>query len=639
MEKLNIGIIAHVDAGKTTLTENILYLGGVVSKVGRVDKGDTQTDSMDIERRRGISVKAAATSFIKDNIKFNIIDTPGHVDFVAEVERSLQVLDGVVLVISAKEGLQSQTRILMDTIIAQGIPAAIFINKIDRMGADAQRVAEDASAYMGGCFVFTQKIGENGEILPLSHEEMVEGGDALYLLEDKLLESFINAEEITPERFYSGLTRHTKQGNLYPVFFGSALYGIGVQQLHDQLPLFLPFSPSDSDAALSGVVFKISNVGAERLVYIRLFQGSLHLRKMVEHGGKEEKITRLAGLADGKVVSCGVIEAGDIGILYSKDMKVGDVLGEPWRGIRHVQLARPTLNVEVLAANPQQSRQLYEALTNLADEDPLLDLSMGRKLKLIVKMFGEVQKEILQEQLIERFGINAHFSKASTIYMEAPTVPAFAIAPFFNGTPFRAGIGLRIKPLPRGSGLQYISEVSLGDLSKAFQNAVEEAVFETCKRGVYGWEITDAQVIFDFSEYDSVTSTPSDFRNLIPIVLMKASARAEMVLLEPFLLFELRIPSQSISRALGDLQKMDAIISQTTTLPDDDFIQITGKIPADNCRDYGARIGGYAEGRGVWITKFHSYDDTSFDSAKVNEDEINLATNMSLYILHKSGAR
>jgi len=317
---------------------------------------------------------------------------------------------------------------------------------------------------------------------------------------------------------------------------------------------------------------------------------------------------------------------------------VGDVLGQPWRGMRQVQLARPTLNVEVFPDNTQQTRQLYEALAVLTDEDPLLDLSVGKK--LVVKMFGEVQKEILQEQLRERFDIDAHFSKTSTIYMETPTTSASAVAPLGrSGTPFRAGAGLRVEPLPRGSGLQYVSEVSLGDLSKTFQNAVEEAVLETCKKGVYGWEITDVRVVFDFSEYDSVSSTPSDFRNLIPVVLMEAIGKTDMVLLEPFLLFELRIPSQSVSKALGDLQQMNANISQTATLPNDDFIQVAGIIPAHNCRDYGSKVGGYTEGRGVWITKFYNYNDTPFDPDKVNEDEINIATNKPLYVLHKSGAK
>ncbi|MCL2855048.1 MAG: TetM/TetW/TetO/TetS family tetracycline resistance ribosomal protection protein [Defluviitaleaceae bacterium] len=643
MKKLNIGIIAHVDAGKTTLTENILYLGGAINKVGRVDKGDTQTDSMDVERRRGISVKAAATSFFKDDIKFNIIDTPGHVDFVAEVERSLQVLDGVVLVISAKEGLQSQTRILMDAIMAQRMPAVIFINKIDRMGAGADKVADEACAYMGGRLVRTQKVGANNEITPFSDDEMMEqSGDALYMLDDDLMACFVNGEEITGPRFYNSLTRHTKQGQLYPVFFGSALHGIGVQWLLDQLPFYLPCSPNNNDAPLSGVVFKVQNIYKERLVYIRLFQGSLHLRQIVKYGskGKEEKLTRIAGLENGKIVNRSTIEAGDIGILYIKDMKIGDILGDAWGAMRNMQLARPTLSVEVSPTLPEQARALYEALVVLADEDPMLDLSIGKK--LAVRMFGEVQQEILKELLMERYGICTAFSKASTIYMETPTVSASSKALIYrSGTPFAAGAGLRIEPLARGSGLQYTSEISLGDLAKTFQNAVEEAVMETCKKGVYGWEITDVKIAFDYADYDSVMSTPSDFRNLIPLLLMEAFAAASMMLLEPYLHFELRAPAQSTSKALGDLQRMHAAIEQTTTLPDadDDFIRITGTIPADTCRDYGAKIGGYTEGRGVWVTKFQGYKDMPFDPTKVNEDEINLAANKALYLMYKSGAQ
>ena len=592
--KINIGIVAHVDAGKTTLTENILYLGGVIKSIGRVDKGDTQTDSMDVERRRGISVRAAATSFVHNGVKFNLIDTPGHVDFVAEVERALFVLDGVILVASAKEGLQSQTRVLMDTIRACGIPCVVFINKIDRSGAEPQRVFTEANEYMGGWL--------------------------------------INADEMDEE-----LMTLAKAGQVYPVLYGSALKGVGVEELLEALPKFLPQAPENVDDALSAVVFKVDNNGRERLVFVRLFAGRLEIRKTVEFGGNTEKITRLARLENGKIVPCDVVEAGDIAVLYIKDLKIGDVLGENWHRLRNVRLARPTLSVEVLPKQPEQARGLYEALVVLADEDPLLDLSSGKN-ALSIDIFGEVQMEILQELLRERFGIDAEFSEATTIYMEAPTAAASAVAPFSNGTPWAAGVGIRVEPLPRGSGLQYATEVSFGDLGKTFQNAVEEAVLGTCKNGVFGWEVTDAKVVFDFSDYDSVMSAPSDFRNLTPIVLLEALGQAEMALLEPFLDFELRVPENSISKALYDLGKMEAQIEQTTA-SEAGFVRILGMVAAHNCKDYGAKIGGYTSGQGLWLTKFRGYDNTSFAQEKVNTEEINVAANKALYVLHKSGAK
>ena len=638
MKKLNIGIIAHVDAGKTTLTENILFLGGVVAKAGRVDKGDTQTDAMAVERRRGISVRAAATSFCRDGIKFNLIDTPGHVDFVAEVERNLAVLDGVVLVISAKEGLQSQTRILMDTMKARKIPGVIFINKIDRMGANVEAVMQDTKDYMDGRLIVTQRITADGKICDLADNEFMEAAaDTLYSHDDDLMTQFVNGEAITPSDFYNRLMFHTQSGGLYPVFFGSALYGIGVENLLDNLPNYLPVRDGDNALPLSAVVFKVDNSGKERLVYLRLFSGSICVREIVTYRGKTEKITRLAGLVSGKLTRANTIEAGDIAVLYSKDLMVGDILGDPSSNARvqGYHLGRPTLNVEIVPTNAEQRRALYEALALLADEDPMLGLSTENA--LTVQLFGEIQMEILREILMERYAIAAEFTSARTIYMEAPTQAAIAKITI-GETFFRAGVGLSITPLPRGSGLEYIPAVPLGALTQSFQAAVEEAVFTTCKQGLFGWEMTDMRIVFDHSDYDSVTSTPAAFRDLVPLVLMQAIANAEMALLEPILDYELQIPREAASKAMYDLRMMNATIDSTNTVIGDAFTMI-GQIPADVCRGYGAKIGSYTEGRGVFLTKFSGYRTTPFAAEKVNDRRINPASNPALYVMQKLGAR
>ena len=635
MTKINIGIIAHVDAGKTTLTENILFLGGAIKQVGRVDKGDTQTDSMDVERRRGISVRAAATSFYRDGIKFNIIDTPGHVDFVAEVERNLAVLDGVVLVVSAKEGLQSQTRILMDTVMNRQIPAVIFINKIDRMGADVDAVVRDANEYMGGRLVATQRITENGEVHVLDDTELMEtAAETLYSHDDELMAKFINNEDIPPEDFFSSLIHHTKNGQLYPVFFGSALYGVGVDELLTALPRYLPDAGGNNDT-LSAVVFKVDNSNKKRLVYVRIYSGSISFRGPVSFHGQTWQVTKLYGLYDGRLTKAATVEAGDIAVLRFGNLMVGDILGEPNPNIRSVRLGRPTLSVEVMPRNPDQRPELYKALSLLADEDPLL--SFNGQNAMSVQLFGEIQLEILHEILSQRYSIEADLTIARTIHMETITQTARAATPL-GKTFFRSGVGFTVTPLPRGSGIEYVSEVSYGELEKSFQTAVEDAVHNVCKNGLYGWEMTDIRVTFDYSDYDSVTSTPSAFRNLVPLVLMEAVKNAEPVLLEPILAYELRVPSQAVSKAMYDLRMMNAAIDGTAALPGD-ISAITGHVPADACRGYGAKIGSYTEGRGVFLTKFSGYRDAVFAEEKVNEDHVNPAANAALYVMQKLGAR
>ncbi|MCL2501367.1 MAG: TetM/TetW/TetO/TetS family tetracycline resistance ribosomal protection protein [Defluviitaleaceae bacterium] len=634
MKKLNIGIIAHVDAGKTTLTENILHLGGVIASPGRVDKGNTATDSMAVERRRGISVRAAAASFVKDGVLYNLIDTPGHVDFVAEVERSLAVLDGVVLVVSAVEGLQSQTRVLMDTIRSFGIPAVIFINKIDRMGADALGAARAVGEYMGS-YVLAQRV-EDGEIHVLDDDAfMALNGEVLYNRDDELLALFVENKPIGTDLFFERLYRNTRQSGIYPIFFGSALYGVGCGELFEAIPRYLPAKEYENTPPLSAIVFMVDTSGAERLAYLRIFGGCLRIRETVSYKDKEEKITRLGRLAGNKTVACTLLETGDVGVLYLKDLKVGDVIGEAPLTARKVGLARPTLNVEVTAKQPEQKRALYEALVQLADEDPLLNLSSGKKLNL--RLLGEVQKEILSEILSERYGIEAEFSESRTVYMETPAAEGTITAPINrNGTFFPAGVGFTVKPLPQGSGLRYTRKVTFGVLEKTFQNAVEEAVYDVCKRGLYGWEITDCEVIFDYSDYDSVNGTPSAYRNLVPPVLMEVFAQCGMILLEPYVDFELRIPSGAVSKALYELARMNAEITETDAMGE--AVRITGTVPADACKSYGIKVNSYTEGRGLWLTRFKGFMQTGFDQAKVNEDEINPAVNKAMYLMQKMGA-
>lgn len=635
MKKLNIGIIAHVDAGKTTLTENILHLGGVIAAAGRVDKGNTTTDSMDVERRRGISVRAAAASFAKDSVLYNLIDTPGHVDFVAEVERSLSVLDGVVLVVSAVEGLQSQTLVLMDTIRSFGIPAVIFINKIDRMGADALAVAREVGEYMGGRYVLTQRIDENGGLVCLHDDEyMKQNNEVLYNHDEELLTRFVENEPITVDLFFDRLYQHTRGGEIYPVFYGSALNGVGCRELLAALPRYMPAKEYESNEPLSAMVFMVNTAGTERLTYLRIFAGVLKIRETVTYKGKDEKVTRLSKLEGSKIVPCAALEAGDVGVLYLKDLKVGDIIGEYPLHVRSVSLARPTLNVEAAAKQPEQKRALYEALMQLADEDPLLNVSSGKRLNL--RLFGEVQKEIIAELLRERYGIEAVFSESRTVYMEAPSVETRVIYPIYRRAFFPAGAGFTIKPLPRGSGLTYTAKISLGELTKHFQNAVEEAVYDVCKRGIYGWEVTDCEIIFDYSDFDSVNGTPSAYRDLVPLVLMECFAQAGMVLLEPYQFFELRLPASGVSRALYDLNRMAADIGEMSG--HDENVKITGVIPADACKGYGLKISSFTEGRGVWLTRFKGFADTPFSQEKVNTDEINPAANQSIYLMQKLGA-
>lgn len=635
MRVLNIGILAHVDAGKTTLTENILFCAGAISHIGRVDHGNTQTDTMDLERKRGISVKATTTSFYWNDVKINLIDTPGHVDFVAEVQRSLSILDGVVILVSIKEGLQSQTRILIDTIVSQGIPAIVFFNKIDRVGVQADKIVREVNAYMHNRLIITQHINNNLDIVPLCTNGLINKNEnALCEQDHDLLGKLVNGETIAAEYIQEKIKSHTHAAQLYPAFFGSALHGVGVEQLLNGITSYLPKAVGAPQKPLSAMVFKVDNQGEVRKVYARLYHGSLKLRDPITVRNHTSKITGLAKLEQGKLLACNAVSSGDICVLFNKNLRVGDVIGAHTPDMRNICLGQPTISLEIKPVHPHQKKPLLDALMILSDEDPTLNFLAESKMTL--QMYGDVQVEIVQQLLMERYNIPVEFSNERTIYMEAPTTTATFIAPIYRTTRFAAGAGFRIEPLPRGRGIEYVSEVSLGELEQMFQNAVEEAVYATCTHGIYGWGITDARVVFCHSDFDSVYGTPSAFRNLVPLVLIEAFKRSGMVLLEPYLAFDLRIPPHSVGKAFRDLSQMRAVIETTTS--HDEETMIHGAIPAAECKGYGANIASYTEGQGVYLTKFLDYRETNFADDKVNHDKINPATNKSLYLLSKSKA-
>lgn len=577
MKTINIGIVAHVDAGKTTTTENLLYYSGAIKSVGKVDLGSTQTDSMELERQRGITIKSSAISFTWNSVKVNIIDTPGHADFVSEVERSLSVLDGAILVISAVEGIQSQTRILFNTLKTLKIPTIIFINKIDRVGANCNKVFEDIKKAMSNKIVRLQKAHGEG-----SREVYLNNLDEINTTNDEIIN------------------------------------------------------------VLSGVVFKIERTNTnEKKVYVRLFEGKISVRDRIEVPNKDiiEKVKKINGLENGKLIEIASMESGDIGILYGlTSFKVGDVIGIANDRTKNISIAKPTLKTNISAVNKDENRELFKALTFLTEEDPLLELGMDDEDKEIyINLFGEVQMEILSSILDDFYGIKVEFSNIQTIYKETPKGVGTAMMLMQEGSnPFWATVGLKIEPGIRGEGLKYISNVSIGSLPKSFQNAIEEAVVKTSKQGLFGWEVTDIKVTLTCGEFFSPASTPADFRNVTPMVFMEALYQAKTDLLEPLHEFELRIPQNVLSKAIWDLQTMRATFDNPIIV-EDEFL-IKGLIPVENSKEYKLKIASYTEGKGMFLTKFFGYKKVPFEFAKTRQKSTYDPLNKKEYLLHKLNA-
>ena len=495
---LNLGILAHVDAGKTTLTERLLYAAGVIDEIGSVDAGTTQTDSLALEQQRGITIKSAVVSFAIDDVTVNLIDTPGHPDFIAEVERVLSVLDGAVLVISAVEGVQPQTRLLMRALQRLRVPTLMFVNKIDRRGADCERALRQIEEWLTPAAVPMGAPSESGTRSA----------------------SFTPYGEPDDE-----LVAQSKRALLHPVFFGSALRGAGVDAVMRGIADLLPAEAGDADAPVSARVFKIERGPAgEKIAYARMHAGTLRVRDRVQFG----KVTAISVFDEGASVRRASVSAGEIGTLWGlTEARIGDAIGEPRRGVEH-HFAPPTLETVVVPARAAEKGALHVALGQLAEQDPLIDVRQDDvRGELSVSLYGEVQKEVVQATLQSDFDLDVGFRETTTICIERPVGPGADVERLREPpNPFLATVGLRVEPAAVGSGVEFRIEAELGSMPLAYFRAVEDTVRETLRQGLHGWEVTDCAVAMTDSGYlgkhglghryfnKSLSSTGEDFRGL-----------------------------------------------------------------------------------------------------------------------------
>ena len=614
MKIINIGILAHVDAGKTTLTESLLYTSGAIAELGSVDEGTTRTDTMNLERQRGITIQTAVTSFQWEDVKVNIIDTPGHMDFLAEVYRSLSVLDGAVLLVSAKDGIQAQTRILFHALQIMKIPTIFFINKIDQEGIDLPMVYREMKAKLSSEIIVKQKVGQHPHINVTDNDDM-EQWDAVIMGNDELLEKYMSGKPFKMSELEQEENRRFQNGTLFPVYHGSAKNNLGIRQLIEVIASKFYSSTPEGQSELCGQVFKIEySEKRRRFVYVRIYSGTLHLRDVIRISEKEKiKITEMCVPTNGEIVPVDHACPGEIVILADDTLKLNDILGNE-KLLPHktrIDNPMPLLRTTVEPQKPEQREALLNALTEIADTDPLLHFDIDTVThEIILSFLGKVQLEVICSLLEEKYHVGVAMKEPSVIYLERPQKKAsYTIHIEVPPNPFWASIGLTVTPLPVGSGTQYKSEVSLGYLNQSFQNAVMEGVRYGMEQGLYGWGVTDCQICFDYGVYYSPVSTPADFRFLAPVVLEQALKKAGTQLLEPYLSFTLFAPQEYLSRAYNDAPKYCAII-ESTRLEKDEVI-FKGEIPARCIGEYRNDLNFYTNGRSVCITELKGYQETS----------------------------
>lgn len=629
MRILNLGILAHVDAGKTSLTERLLYAAGVIDAIGSVDDGSTQTDSLAQERARGITIKSAVAAFAIGEVAVNLIDTPGHPDFIAEVERVLSILDGAVLVISAVEGVQAQTRVLMRALQRLHIPTVIFVNKIDRRGAQHEpllrSIAERLSPAIMPMGVPHDLGGKDAGFTPFDADDpefRATLAERLADHDDGILAAYVEREGVVSYgRLRKALARQTRRALIHPVYFGSAITGAGLESLIPGLADLAPTQRPNLDAPASGAVFKIERgpVG-EKIAYVRMFAGTLRTRDRLDIRGVEQRVTAIRAFDRGPAAQSPTLATGQIGKLWGlHDVRIGDTLGEPSAASAQRHFAPPTLETLVVPSRPGERGALLAALGQLAEQDPLINLRQDDiRQEVFVSLYGEVQKEVIGDALAEAFGVAVEFRETTTLCIERPVGSGRAAEMLrLEPNPFLATIGLRVDPAPVDSGVEFRLEVEFGSIPHAFHRAVGETVAKTLRQGLNGWPVTDCVVTMTHSGYQprqshshaifdkSMSSTAGDFRNLTPLVLMNALLRAGTAVCEPIFRFHLEIPADTLGTVSPVLARLGAIPQAPAAWGA--ACRLEGDIPADQIHALQQRLPALTRGEGVLETAFDRY--------------------------------
>ena len=629
MQTLNLGILAHVDAGKTSLTERLLHAAGVIDEIGSVDAGNTQTDSLALERQRGITIKSAVVAFTIGDVTVNLIDTPGHPDFIAEVERVLSVLDGAVLVISAVEGVQPQTRVLMRALRRLDVPTVIFVNKIDRRGARYGPVLRGIQEKLTPAIV---PMGSAGRLGTRNASFVPHGGadsgftralvDLLADHDDALLAAYVEDEAaVSYPGLRARLAAQTRRALVHPVFFGSARTGAGVDALTAGMAELLPAVESEAEGDVSGAVFKIERgAGGEKIAYVRMRSGAVRTRDRLQVRGDEAKVTAIEVFEHGSAVQRPAVAAGQIGKLWGLGpVRIGDAIGASAGTADEHHFAPPTLETVVLPRRAADKGALRVALDQLAEQDPLINLRQDDlRQEIAVSLYGEVQKEVIQATLADDFGIDVAFRETTTICIERPVGTGAAVEIMDDDpNPYLATIGLRVDPAPIGAGVTFRLEVELGSMPYAFFRAVEEATHETLQQGIHGWQVTDCMVTMTHSGYSarqshahavfdkSMSSTAGDFRLLTPLVLMSALQKAGTTVYEPMHRFRLELPADAVGAFLPVLAKLGGIPGSPEIRGASCTLE--GDVPAARVHELRHQLPALTRGEGVLESEFLGY--------------------------------
>ena len=602
---INIGIVAHVDAGKTTLSESMLYHAGAIRKLGRVDHKDAFLDTDQMERERGITIFSKQAVFRWKDRTITLLDTPGHVDFSAEMERVLQVLDCAVLVVSGADGVQGHTQTLWKLLKRYQIPTFLFVNKMDQEGTDGEKLLKELRKRFGENVVpfvdiMTESDCPGGKVYLHTKEGAVEEVlEELAVCEDDMMEEYLEEGRISLDKVQKAVADR----QVFPCYFGSALHSQGVEELLDGLDLYI--KDKTYPAEFGAKVYKIArdNQG-NRLTYLKVTGGRLKVKDVVE--GLNEKINQIRIYSGEKFEAVQEVEAGRVcAVTGLENTRPGQGIGAEEES--DLPVLEPVLTYQILLPDDCDVHKMLLNLKILEEEEPELHIVWEEQTSEIhVQLMGDVQIEILQRMIKERFGVLVEFGEGSIVYKETITAPVEGVGHF---EPLRhyAEVHLRLEPGERGSGMQFAAECSEDILDRNWQRLVLTHLEEKEHKGVLtGSPITDMKITLTSGRAHQKHTEGGDFRQATYRAVRQGLKKADSILLEPYYEFRMELPSENVGRAMTDIQNMSGKFG--TPMIEEETTVLTGSAPVSLMRGYQKEFTAYTGGRGRMAVSLKGYD-------------------------------
>jgi elongation factor G len=667
----NIGIAAHIDAGKTTTTERILYYSGVVHKIGEVHDGNATTDWMAQEKERGITITAAAISTSWKDHRINIIDTPGHVDFTIEVERSMRVLDGVIAVFCSVGGVQPQSETVWRQANRYSVPRIVFVNKMDRTGANFYKVYEQvcdrlksnavpvqipigAEAGFQGvvdlvtmrAFIHKDDIGKEIEEVDIPADLAERAAEfRLKLVEaaaettDELMEKYLEGGDLSQDEIKLALRKGTVTGAIVPMFCGSAFKNKGVQQLLDGVIDYLPAPTevppikgiipdsaegegeverhADDDEPFAALAFKIMSDKFGRLTFIRVYSGVLKTGTYVLNAakGKRERVSRLIILKADDRQEVDELRAGDLGaVLGLKDTFTGDTLCDEENPVilESLFIPEPVISLAVEPKTKGDMEKLSKALQSLSEEDPTFRVHTDPETnQTVIAGMGELHLEILVDRMLREFKVEANIGAPQVAYRETIRKPIKMEGKYIKQSGGNGNYGhvvIEVAPSDPGSGLEFVSKIVGGSVPKQYINPIEQGIRESCESGILaGYPVIDLKVTLVDGSYHDVDSNEMAFKIASSIAIKDAVLKANPVLLEPTMKVEVEVPEDFIGNVIGDLNSRRGQVEGQDS--GQGIAKVTAKVPLAEMFGYATTIRSNTQGRGIFSMEFSHYDE------------------------------